>query len=151
MLMEEIYEYLTVLGLVNYQTGWPCYIGYMPDDQDQTVSLYETGGYPAMELLRENQRVTFQLRVRGGRRDYVNVRNQWLALFNALQDTSQDEVPPFLPGVVYIQALHNGPLMFSDDKGRVNATANFRVMLIGSTVSTIKAKPVPPIPALRSR
>jgi len=133
MILDDVYVYLTNLGLVNGATSWPCYIGYMTDDapQDQVVALYETGGYPADTLLRENQRVTFQVRVRGGRRDYDTVRAQWQELFNALQDAQS----PDLPGVVFIQAMHYGPLVFSDDKSRVNMTANFRVMKQPSDVS----------------
>lgn len=123
MLLDDIYNYLTAYGLVNGNTGWPCYEGYMPDDQDLTVALYETGGYPADTILRENQRLTFQLRVRGSRRDYARVRQKWQDLFNALQDS----LDPLLAGVCLLQAMHYGPLVFTDDKGRVNMTANFRV------------------------
>ena len=124
MLLDDIYNYLTAQGYVNGATGWPLYEGYMPDDQDLTVALYETGGYPADTLLRENQRLTFQLRVRGSRRDYVRVRQKWQDLFNALQDS----LDPLLTDIALLQAMHYGPLVFTDDKGRVNMTANFRVM-----------------------
>jgi len=125
-LLNDIYTFLTSKGLVNGTTGWPCYIGYAPDDppQDKVVTLYETGGFPADTILRENQRLTFQIRVRGSRRDYVNVREQWQSLFNALQDAEDT----LLPGVVFIQAMHYGPLVYSDDKSRVNMTVNFLVM-----------------------
>jgi hypothetical protein len=134
-LMEEVYAYLTNYGAVNGATGWPCYIGYMTDDQDQTVALYETGGYPADTLLRENQRETFQLRVRGSRRDYPNVRQKWQDLFNLLQDASQDADPLLLDGIIFIQAMHYGPLVFTDDKGRVNMTANWRCLRTPSDVA----------------
>lgn len=130
-----MYNYLTGTALVNGATGWPLFLGYMTDDQDQTVALYETGGFPADTLLRENQRVTFQLRVRGARRDYQNVRQKWQDLFNALQDTDWASTGlVYLPGVVFIQAMHYGPLVFTDDKGRVNMTVNFRVMRTPSFV-----------------
>jgi hypothetical protein len=134
-LMEEIYSYLTNYNVVNGATNWPCYIGYMADDQDQTVALYETGGFPADTLMRENQRVTFQMRVRGSRRDYPTVRQKWQDIFNLLQDATQDEEPILLDGVIFIQAMHYGPLVFTDDKGRVNMTANFRVMRTPSDVT----------------
>jgi len=133
-LMEQIYAYLTSHNAVNGSTGWPCYIGYMPDDQDQTVALYETGGFPADTLLRENQRVTFQMRVRGSRRDYANVRQKWQDIFNLLQDADQN-VSPMLINVIFIQAMHYGPLVFSDDKSRVNMTVNYRVMRTPSNVA----------------
>jgi hypothetical protein len=123
MFLDDVYTYLTNGGYVNGATGWPLYEGYMPDDQDLTVALYETGGYPADTILRENQRITFQLRVRGSRRDYARVRQKWQDLFNALQDANN----PALNGVALMQAMHYGPLVFTDDKGRVNMTVNFRV------------------------
>jgi hypothetical protein len=123
MFLDDVYNYLTSAGYVNGNTGWPCYEGYMPDDQDLTVALYETGGYPADTLARENQRLTFQLRVRGSRRDYARVRQKWQDLFNALQDA----LDPLLTGIALMQAMHYGPLVFTDDKGRVNMTVNFRV------------------------
>jgi len=131
MFLDDVYNYLTSYGYVNGNTGWPLYEGYMPDDQDLTVAIYETGGYPADTLMRENQRITFQLRVRGSRRDYARVRQKWQDLFNALQDADDT----LLQGVALCQAMHYGPLAFTDDKGRVNMTVNFRVTRQPATIA----------------
>jgi hypothetical protein len=72
--------------------------------------------------------VTFQIRVRGSRRDYATVRQKWQDLFNALQDAPSGSTGNLLSGVTFIQAMHYGPLVFTDDKSRVNMTVNFRVM-----------------------
>jgi len=127
MLLDDIRSYLIAQGVVQSGTSiplppWPCFEGYVTDDQDQTVALFETGGYPADTLGRENERVTFQVRVRAARLDYSTARAKWLAIFNALQDS----IPA--PGYAFVQAMHYGPMHFNDDKGRPNLTANFRVM-----------------------
>ncbi len=83
------------------------------------VSLFETGGLPPDTQNREYERITFQLRVRGARLDYPTVRTHWLTLFNALQDSAPT-------GYAYIQAQHNGPITFNDDRGRTNMISNFR-------------------------
>lgn len=119
-LLDDIRTYLVTQGLVTAE--WPCYEGYFPDDQNQMVSIFETGGMPADTLNRENERVTFQLRVRGPRLSYPVVRAQWLLLFDALQDSQP------APGYTLVQALHYGPMTFNDDRGRPNMISNFRVM-----------------------
>jgi hypothetical protein len=74
-------------------------------------------------------------RVRGARRDYLDTHNKWKAIFNALQDSGNAETGGLhLPGVIYIQTVHYGPMVFTDDKSRVNMTGNFRAMLRPSTV-----------------
>lgn len=117
MLLDDIRAYLVTLGLVT--SSWPVYEGYIPDDQNQMVSLFETGGMPPDTQNREYERVTFQLRIRGNRLDYAVVRTHWLTLFNALQDSAP-------PGYAYIQTMHNGPITFNDDRGRTNMISNFR-------------------------
>jgi hypothetical protein len=146
-IIEEVYDYLTFLGLVNYTSGWDCFVGFMPDDQDQTIGLYETGGFPADTLLRENQRLTFQVHIRGARRDYGKVRNRWQMIFYALQDADSQTAPPLLPGVVFIQAMHYGPMTFTEEKGRVAMTMNFRAMTTGGIdiVPDIMPLSVPPL------
>jgi hypothetical protein len=133
MILDDIVAYLTDQGLVSPQ--YPCYSGYIPDDQDQMMAVFETGGMPPTELgigdsPRPNERVTFQVRVRGSRLNYAVTRQQWLAVFNALQDSVLGN-----PNVyVYIQAKHTGPVVFNDDRGRTNMISNFNVMKINETV-----------------
>lgn len=125
MLLDDIRSYLVSRGIST--AAWPTFIGYMPDSTDQMIGLFETGGYPPVELNRENELVTFQLRVRGSHLNYATTRLKWKACFDAIQD-AQAAIgsPASLPGVTFIQAMHNGPLHSNDDKGRPNFTSNFR-------------------------
>ena len=126
-LLDDIGDYLKATGTVS--TGWALCLAYLSDDQDRVISLFETGGYPAMEINRDNERVTFQARVRGTRLDYAVARAKWQILFDALQDAQEVPGSPILlPGIVYIQAMQYGPMSMSDDKGRPNLISNFRVM-----------------------
>lgn len=128
ILLDDLDAYLTAQGVIS--TGWTLCKAYLPDDQDLVVALFETGGYPAQELRRENERVTFQLVVRASRLDYVTCRAKWQEAFDALQDAQEmtGSSPLLLPGVAYIQAMHYGPVSLTDDKGRPNLKSNFRVM-----------------------
>jgi len=125
-LLDVIYDYLT--AHVGHTTGWLIYKGYLPDEQDQCVGIFETGGLPADTMERENERLTFQLRVRGARLDYEIVRAKWREMFMALQDS--------LPGVTSIlcQAEHYGPLVWNDPVGRVNMTTNWRIIQLNQDI-----------------
>lgn len=133
LLLDEIRDYLIAQGVAGGLTGWPIYEGYFPDESDQMVGLFETGGYPADTLERENLRLTFQIRVRAARFDYATARNQIEALFNQLQDASQSAGSPvLLSGIIYIQAMQVAPLFFNDDRGRPNFTQNYNVLRLKS-------------------
>lgn len=121
MLLDDIRAYLVSLN-IGGDTNWPIFEGYFPDDSTQQIGLFETGGMPADTLGRENERVTFQVRIRAGRLEYMAARNKWKDVFNALQDS----VPAL--GYATVQAMQQGPMIFTDDRGRVNCTTNFRVM-----------------------
>lgn len=130
-LLDDIRAYLIGKGLVEGSTGWSCYISFMPDETDQCVSLFDSGGYPADTLGRENERPTFQVRIRGARWAYPTTRDKWKAIFDALQDAQQGSLavsPDPLASYVYIQAMQTGPLTFTDSNGRPNLTSNWRVM-----------------------
>jgi hypothetical protein len=126
-ILDDIVSYLNNAGLVT--STYPIFEGYIPDDQDNMMAVFETGGSPPTELgignaPRPNQRVTFQFRVRGTRLNYAATRAQWLACFNALQDSVLGN-----PNVyVYVQTKHDGPICFNDDRGRSNFISNFNVM-----------------------
>ena len=94
----------------------------MPDDTDQMMAVFETPGMPAWSLNREYERVSFQFRVRGSRLAYATTRVQWLAGFDALQDSTP------AAGYALVQTTHYGPMFFNDDKGRPNFISNFRVI-----------------------
>lgn len=131
-ILNDIVSFLTSQNLVS--TSYPIYQGYIPDDQDQMMAVFETGGMPPTELgignaPRPNERVTFQFRVRGTRLNYGVTRQQWLNCFNALQDSVLG-----MPNIyVYVQTKHNGPICFNDDRGRSNFITNFNCMRINET------------------
>jgi len=120
-LMDDIRAYLLANNVAG-APNWPVYLGYYPDDQDQMIGIFETGGLPADTLGRENERVTFQVRIRASRLDYTTDRTKWKDIFDLLQDS----IPA--SGYIFVQAVHYAPMMFNDDRGRPNMTANFRVM-----------------------
>lgn len=129
MLLDDIRSYLNSLSLVS--SAWPLYEGYIPDDQSQMQAVFETGGKPPTELgigssPRPTLRVTFQMRVRSNRLDYVTGRTQWKACFDALQDSNLGNAGLY----VLVQTIHNGPITFNDDKGRPNFISNFNVMML---------------------
>lgn len=132
MLLDDIRAYLIAQGVVS--TGWKLYEGIMPDDSDQTIALFETGGLPVDTLGRENERPTFQSRVRGGRLDYGVAHAKWQQIENALQDAKETAGSPrLLPGFIFIQSAASGPLVFYDDKNRPNFISNWRVMKATAT------------------
>jgi hypothetical protein len=120
-LLEDIADYLTTHGVVT--APWTLYIGTFPDDQDQVIGLFATGGEPFDTLGRENVRPTFQTRVRAAASDYGVGYAKWKQIF----DTLQDAIPT--SAYAYVQATATGPLAFSDDKERPNFTSNWRVLM----------------------
>jgi hypothetical protein len=133
MLLDDIHDYLFAQVTKNNQPvivpPWTVYEGYFPDDVDTTIGLFETGGFPADSLGRENIRVTFQTRVRADRLNYDIARQKWLDIFNALADADQNTLPGYLSGYYYIQYMAAGPMFFNDDRGRPNFTSNWRVYM----------------------
>jgi hypothetical protein len=126
MLLDDIKAYLVAQGAVS--AGWSIFEGFMCDDSDQTIGLFETGGFPADTLGRENEDVTFQSRVRAHKLDYATGRAKWQIIFDLLQDARQTSGSPvLLPGYIFIQAAHYGPLCWTDKGGRPNFTSNWRV------------------------
>ena len=127
---QDVVSYLTGLGLVD-SIFWPMYISYIPDDQAQVIAVFETGGQPPVEINRDNEIVTVQLRVRASRLNYATGRQQWLNCFNALQDSTLGQ--PSVYSIV--QSLHYGPIFFNDDRGRSNFITNFRIKRVTETDS----------------
>jgi len=132
MFLDNVRDYLLASGVVGRNgSGWPIFIGYLPDDLDRCVALFPTGGFPADTLGRENLRPTFQTRVRSSVLDFAGCYAQWEVLFNLLQDANAGMIaasPDPLETFVYIQAMKTSPLQFNDSKQRPNMTANWRVM-----------------------
>ena len=127
MYLDDIKTYLDAMGVSS--VSWPIKIGFLPDDTDQCIALFPTGGYPADTLGRENSRPTFQLRVRAGRFDFPTAYAKWQECFDLLQDAQHTSgSPALLVGFAYIQAMQTEPLEQPDDKLRPNFINNFRVL-----------------------
>ena len=124
-----MHVYLVAQGLApvaNYPldpSAFPTTIGYIPDDQDEWMALFEMPGGPPLTLDREYQERHFQFRVRGSRLNYSPTYRQWQVCFNALQDSRPT------PAYALVQTAHYGPMFFNDDRGRPNLISNFRVIL----------------------
>ncbi len=131
MLLDDVKDYLVAFGAQT--TGWTIWKGNVPDDGDQIIAVQETGGYPPVEINRENVMVKFQLMVRARRMDYQIGRAKWKECFDILQDAQEvPGSPVLLPGVTFVQCLVYGPNTWNDPKGRPCFTTSFRVKMVNS-------------------
>lgn len=127
MILDDVRDYLVANGAATVL--WPLTMGYLPDDSDQAIALFEYPGDPRDTLDADTETVKFQIRVRGAELDYPVARAKWLECFDLLQDSQQTSGSPILlPGVVFIQAMAYGPMAMNDEKGRPNFSTNFRCM-----------------------
>ena len=127
LLLEIIRDKLEADAVVNGST-WKCFLGFLPDDQDQCISLHLTGGFPQETLGNENVAQTFQVLVRAGDREHVICEAKWWEMFNSLQDADFTASPVNDATIYLCQALASGPMTFADEKQRINMTANFRII-----------------------
>lgn len=136
MILDDIRAYLVAQNLApDDNTTAPegvflLYEGYIPDDRDTMMCLFETAGGQPLTMMREVQELHFQLRVRGSRLNYLATRNQWLACFNALQDSQPT------PAYALVQCMNYGPLAFNDDRGRPNFISNFKTILTSAQANS---------------
>ena len=129
-ILDDVWNFLVAQGAVEGSTGWKCYEGYMPDDQNLTVGLFESPGMMQDTMARENVRPKLVVHVRGNRLAYSAVRAKWQEIWDLLQD-AQDSgggSPHTLSGYTYIQAEQSSPLCFNDANNRPNMTANFQIL-----------------------
>jgi hypothetical protein len=122
-LLEDVRAKLSTAGLLS---GWKCYIGFMPDDQAQSICLTYTGGFPQDTHGGENLHVTFQVLIRAGELAHATCAAKWKAIFDTLQDATD------ISNVNLIQAQATGPMSFVDDKQRTMMSMNFRVVMRNS-------------------
>lgn len=123
ILLDIIRSTLISAGVVEGSTGFKCFVGYAPDDQDQIVGLMPTGGGEQETHGGENVNGTFQAKIRTGQFAFVACEAKWRAVFNALQDANLSA-----SGIYLIQAMNTEPLMWVDEKNRYCASVNFRVI-----------------------
>jgi hypothetical protein len=129
MVLDDLRQYLIQMGIVGGATGWPCFIGYLPDDQDRAVALYLTGGMAADTLGHENELPTVQVRVRAGKFALQECESKWREIYNALDQARPGQLMPDpLDGYGAIEALATAPLVWYDEKLRCNMTQNYRII-----------------------
>lgn len=132
MLLDEIGDYLTALGIVGGSTGWTLKKSFMPTSPNQVVCIYETPGeVPEIVAGDPKEKIYdkpgFQVRVRANPFDYESLRKKLRQIFDNLH---QNE-PPQTSGeiYVYVYAVSSGPMpMGIDSNNRPEATWNFRSM-----------------------
>lgn len=118
-LLETVRTALTTAAVVT--SGWPCYIGYAPDDGGRYISLFLTGGFPQDTHQRNNRLPTFQLAVRAGQFEHAECEAKMQAAWAALENQS-------LSGVRLIHAMSE-PLQWNDAQNRTVLSLNFRTVI----------------------
>lgn len=129
-MIEDVQTYLEEAGLILGDTGWESYLGKKPDDPDQQVDIFDTGGPgPDDELFDEDggmiQVATFQVYVRTDTSDdaYADGRKKLNAVINLLHRVRHQQIHGTY--FDYIMANSRGGHIGSDDAGRDEFTANF--------------------------
>lgn len=129
--LDDVRAYLIARGVVG-SASWPIYEGLMPDDQDQTVGIFSTGGRAPETMGNEFNRPGMQLRVRGGKLEYAATYAKWKACYDVLLNADSGTLPPLLPEFNYICPMQTEPLTFTDGNGRLNFTSNWDVLINAS-------------------
>lgn len=126
MILDDI-EY----ALQQASVGWSIYKGYMPDEPDNLIVVYETGGQPPDQSDSPFDFPSIQVRVRGPREDYQSARSKIQECFNALH-AKQITVVGVSPvkKYVYCYAIQSGPIpMGRDTNTRPELVWNFQLMV----------------------
>ena len=119
-LLEDVGNYLATQGL-GLSEGTNLFLGTLPDQPDDAVALYETGG-GAPSLVDSTDTPSWQVRVRNT--DYATGRSMIETIWNALHGLTAVA----LGGTTYklIWALQSPVAVGRDIKQRHEWTANFR-------------------------
>ncbi len=119
-LLETVRTALVTSGVAS--ASWPCYIGYTPDDVNQVMTLYYSGGFAQDTQLGDNVLPTFQLTIRAGQLDHATCEAKAWAAFNALENQS-------LSGILLLHAMNSAPAQWNDAENRTNMSFNFRAVI----------------------
>lgn len=129
-MIEDVQTYLQDNGLINGETGWGSFLGFTPDDPDQQVNVFDTGGPgPDPELFDADggmiQTRTFQIYVRTDKSDdaYADGRKKLNAVINLLHRVRHQQIH----GTYFdwIMANSAGGHIGRSEDGRDEFTANF--------------------------
>ena len=117
MLAEGIALWLTDRGLVDYRPddpGGDTFLGSLPQDVDDGVSIMDTPGSEPLSKLPVN-RPSVQLRARGVPNDYVGPAQRLEALFSALHDLTNADLPNGVR-VRWLRAAQSNPVHLGEDE-----------------------------------
>jgi len=101
--VDELAARLLAAGVAGGSTGWGLYRGYLPDEPDAAVAIFETGG-PPPDTRAAVEYPSFQLRVRGPAEDYATARTRIEAVRAALHGREAELGDAW----VYLHAQHSG-------------------------------------------
>ncbi len=127
--LDDVRDYLIATGVCGGSTNWPIYLAYLTDDQDQTVSLFTTGGTAPETLDETFLRVGMQIRVRAGKLAFSEAYNKWKDCFTALQHAREGTFGSTLTGFIYILAVQVEPISFTDENGRINLASGWDILI----------------------
>ena len=123
VLLDLIHDFLVAQTIAGGATGWPLYKGFLPDDSDQAVAIFEFPGVlPENDSTDTSFYPAFQMRVRGGEFEYEVARAKMQEIRDILNDAN-------ITNLVYVYANQSGPTSLGNDgNDRPNFTMNFRTM-----------------------
>lgn len=122
MILDDFRDKLTDDGIVEESSGWKCYTGFNPDQQDKTVTLQFTGGFEQDTHQAENLWQSVQIVVRAGPLDYNTCYAKWREVYDAIHDVTITAA-----GIFLCQSFAGGPMTWTDEKKRINMSMNLRV------------------------
>lgn len=126
MLLDDIGTALEVAQICKSDgtSDWMLYKGFMLDQPDRAICIYETPGTAPEEQFAIDY-PDFQIRVRGNPNDYKSARHVIQRIFNALHAQETNIGAAY----VFCYAKQSGPMsMGRDEKMRPHLVWNYRVM-----------------------
>lgn len=123
VLLDNIEAYLIAQLLAGGATGWELKKGFLPDDADKAVCIFESPGLsPENDSTDTSFYPAFQIRVRGDAFGYEIARAKMQAIRDSLHHAN-------ITGLIYVYATQSGPTPLGNDgNDRPNFTMNFRTM-----------------------
>lgn len=131
-LVQDVLGFLEDANLVEGATGWTASAGYMPDDPDQVIAVFETpGAEPELTPVGSSETAydepSFQVRGRAGKFGYDTLRDQMGAIFRALHGADLDGFGD--QAYVLVRGVQSAPLPLGlDDASRPGMTWNFTAL-----------------------
>lgn len=135
MLVAAVAHHLDSLGLVTWRpdsAGGDCFIEHLPDQPDQAVALFTTGGRPQGARLAHDW-PTFQIRARGTVADPLGPHARLQEIYSALQcldNVTLAEGTDHETAVGGITGLQSDPVSIGRDAvERPECTQNYQALI----------------------